>query len=138
MRVLKLSVVLLAFVLLSDLNLLQAVPADPSLSGRLIFENGDFSCDQCTVSLMSMGTRPIATAYVDLSGHFTFSNVPRGAYTIRVEIDGFEDVNQRIETYESAFETNLIVRLVRKRTSPATGANVVNLSEFLDRYPKKA
>ena len=115
--------------------------ADQSISGRFIFENGDFACGRCTVSLLASGSRPVATAYVDLSGHFTFSNVPRaGSYTVHAEIEGFEEVNQPIENLDSTSQTSVTIMLVRKRSVQLTAArsNVVNISEFLERYPKKA
>jgi Flp pilus assembly protein TadD len=122
--------------LLSNSHLSEAGQRDTSLSGRLMLENGDFDCDQCVVTLLAGGSRPVARALVDLSGHFSFSNVSRGSYIINIEIDGFEDVNQSVEAY-SASETNVMVTLVRKRPNP-TVSDVVDISEFLDRYPKKA
>jgi Flp pilus assembly protein TadD len=108
-----------------------------SVSGRLIFENGNFTCDHCVVSLLANGVRPVATTYTDLSGHFVFASVPRGSYTIHMEVDGFEDVNQQIDTGES-LEVNVLVTLNRRRPKTTGGGQVVNISEFLERYPKKA
>jgi tetratricopeptide (TPR) repeat protein len=109
---------------------------EQSLSGRLIFENGDFTCDRCVVTLLANGVRPAGTTITDLSGHFTFPNVPRGNYTIRVEIDGFEDVNQAIEAAGS--ESNVLVSVVRKRRTDAGPAQIVNVNELTERYSKKA
>ena len=114
-----------------------AAQRDQSISGRLMFENGDFTCDRCLVTLLANGTRPAGTTIADLSGHFTFVNVPKGNYTIRVEIDGFEVVNQAIETTGSG-DANVIVNLVQKRRSDAGPAQIVNVNEFTERYPKKA
>jgi tetratricopeptide (TPR) repeat protein len=113
----------------------QAAQRDQSLSGRLMFENG-FTCDRCVVSLLANGIRPVGTTIADLSGHFSFPNVPRGYYTIRVEIDGFEDVNQTVEA--TGADTNILISLVRKRRTDTGPAELVNVKEFTETYPKKA
>jgi tetratricopeptide (TPR) repeat protein len=114
-----------------------AAQRDQSISGRLIFENGDFACDRCLVTLLANGVRPAGTTIADLSGHFTFVNIPKGNYTIRVEIDGFEVVNQAIEN-TGLVDANVIINLVQKRRSAAGSAQIVNVNEFTERYPKKA
>ncbi len=138
MGFLKDSVFLAALVVLVfNPNRLQAAP-DLPISGRLIFERGDFTCDQqCTVTLLASTVRPIQTVMADLGGHFAFNVVPRGQYSIRVEIEGFETVTQQVDGVEGR-EVTIIVPLVRKSGTPANAAGVVNISEFLDRYPKKA
>src|SRR5215510_11857234 len=118
-------------------SLLDAAPA--TVSGRLIFEKGDFGCNPtCSVTLLSFGARPVQTVTTDISGHFTFVGVPRGSYTIRVEIAGFEPVTQNVDASESGMELTVIVPLIKKPTTVATGSGIVNISEFTDRYPKKA
>src|SRR6185369_16080051 len=139
MRFLKASVVVTACVLLlCHMSLLWAAGPDNSISGRLIFENGGFSCERCLVSLLASGVRPFGSAFADLDGHFTFNNVPRGSYVLRVEIEGFESVDQPIDAFDSIHEMSLMVTLVRKPSKPAAGPDVVNIAEFVDRYPKKA
>jgi len=138
MRFLRVSAILFASVLiLCDPNFGEGA-APRSISGRLMFDNGSFSCDQCLVTLLASGVRPIQTAFVDLSGRFTFSNIPAGFYTIRVEIEGFEPVNQQVEAFDGVSEVNILIPLVRKPASASKNSNVVDLSEFLGRYPKKA
>jgi tetratricopeptide (TPR) repeat protein len=113
-----------------------AVQRGPSVSGRLVFENSDFACDHCVVTLLANGVRPMGTTYIDLSGRFTFTNVPHGSYTVHVEIDGFEEVNQPVETIDG--EANIIITLVRKHKPVGNGGEVVNINEFRELYPKKA
>jgi Flp pilus assembly protein TadD len=131
--------ILSAFVfLLFSLRGLDAAPGQ-SISGRVMFEDGGFTCDrQCTVTLLISGVRPLQTVMADLSGHFTFNNVTRGPYTIRVEIDGVEAVNSPISDLDIGHD--VIVNVPRIRTAPAqsTGSPIVDVSEFLNRYPKKA
>src|SRR5215831_9817148 len=86
----------LIFLFVSTMNT-EAAQREQVISGRLISDNGDFSCDHCVVTLLASGVRPISTTYTDLSGHFTFNAVPRGMYTIHIEMDGYQDVNQAVE-----------------------------------------
>src|SRR5262245_22910241 len=125
----------LIFLFVSTMNI-EAAQREQVISGRLISDNGDFSCDHCVVTLLANGGRPIGTTYTDLSGHFTFAAVPRGTYTIHVEIDGFQDANQVVEA--GFGEANVLVTLVPRRTVVTTGSPTVDISEFRELYPKKA
>jgi Tfp pilus assembly protein PilF len=136
MRFLTPFVVLPLMLLFVSSNTNWAAQRDQVISGRLIFDNGDSSCDHCLVSLLANGVRPVGTTYADLSGHFTFTGVPRGSYTIHVELDGFQDVNQVIEA--GFGEANVMVTLVRKPAVVSTGSPIVNIAEFKELYPKKA
>jgi Flp pilus assembly protein TadD len=137
MQFLKASVILAAFALFFDSGLLDAA-AERAITGRLIFENG-FTCEQqCVVTLLSLGVRPVQTVLADLSGRFTFDRVPAGSYTIRVEIDGFEIVNQQVNDFDAGFGINIMVPAIRRSTVPSNGDHVVDVSEFIERYPKKA
>src|SRR5438876_784137 len=133
------SVVLAGFVLLLfNARLIRSEVPNQTISGTLISEHGDLSCDRCLVTLLANGVRPVATAFLDLGGHFSFPRVPRGSYTIHAEIDGFEDINQPIDANEG-LESNVTINLVRKAPQPhANNGDIVNVSEFLDAYPKKA
>src|SRR5262245_16023392 len=132
MRSLKLCVALL----LLPMALLAA--PDSTISGRLLFDNAGFSCDRCTITLLA-GMRPVATTFVDLSGYFTFNNVPRGSLTIHAEIDGFETVNYQVENNGDRVSPNVVIPVARKPVIVSkSGAGIVNISEFLERYPKKA
>jgi tetratricopeptide (TPR) repeat protein len=104
----------------------------------VIFENSNVACERCQVILLANGERPVATTYLDLGGHFAFPGVPRGLYSIRIQVEGFEEVNQPVDA--GAFsEANIMVTLVPKRRVEQTGrGQVVDISEFTDRYPKKA
>lgn len=138
MRILTAAVISVLFFLAVFRTSSASAATGQMVSGRLIFENGDFACDHCVVSLLANGVRPISTTYADLGGHFVFSNVPAGVYTIHLEIDGFEDVNQQLDTGAISLEANILITLVRKRPKVGSGGQVVNISEFLQLYPKKA
>jgi tetratricopeptide (TPR) repeat protein len=137
MRFLNASLMAALALLLS--NVITAVAAGDTITGHLIFEDLHFSCEsQCMVTLLASGVRPVQTVLADFSGRFVFGRVPPGPYTIRVEIDGFQAVNQSIDARDAAFDIGIYVPLVRKTAVRSANGNVVDVSEFLDRYPKKA
>jgi Flp pilus assembly protein TadD len=143
MRFLRMSPVVTAFVLLLCASKLLHAAPDSSFSGRLVFDVGSFSCDQqCRVTLLSLGARPVETVFADLAGNFTFHAVPRGNYSIRVEIDGYEPLIYPIRDTEAAYGITINVPLTRRSVATAVNkgadADVVNVSEFLQRYPKRA
>jgi tetratricopeptide (TPR) repeat protein len=108
-----------------------------TISGRLVFDNG-YACDrQCTVTLLLAGMRPVQTVTPDLAGHFVFNGVPLGSYSIRVDIDGFESVTQSVRDVDG-MEPMIMISLVRKPTAQSSGGQVVDVSQYLERYPKKA
>src|SRR5712691_4570010 len=141
MRPIKAFVVLAGFVfLLFNASLIRAAAPEQTISGTLFSENGEVSCEHCLISLLANGNRPVATTYLDLGSHFTFKGVPQGSYTIHAEIEGFEDVNQDVDARGGfGLDTNLIITLVRKpAVSRSSNSDIVNVSEFLEGYPKKA
>jgi superkiller protein 3 len=86
-----------------------------------------------------MGGRPVQTVFTDLGGRFSFDNVPRGSYSIRVEIDGFDTVTQPLQDYDLGMNVTVFVPLNRKpSTTTSGGGQTVDVSEYLKRYPKKA
>jgi Tfp pilus assembly protein PilF len=138
MRFFRLSAILSAFALLVCSSNLVEGAIDQSISGRLLFEGGEVRCEQqCRVTLLASGLRPVQTVFADLGGRFVFYNVPRGFYTIRVEIDGIDPVTQVLQGSDTS-EVTVIVPLGRRTKVVSNGTNVVDVSEFLERYPKKA
>ena len=138
MRFLKGSAILPALVLvLCNSNLVWA--AQQQISGRFVFDNSGFACDtQCVVTLLASGVRPIQTVMADFSGRFTFNSAPSGIYTIRLEIDGVETLTQQVDTRDGINDLTIMVPVPRKSTVPSGGSDIVDVSEFLGRYPKKA
>ncbi|HYR91686.1 MAG TPA: tetratricopeptide repeat protein [Terriglobia bacterium] len=115
-----------------------ATVADISITGRLVFDNGDFGPEATAVTLMQGGAT-VATSYTDGSGYFAFRNIRPGAYIIHVEADGFEEVNQPLDLLERSWGTNTNIMLTRTRKVIRRGqSSTVDVSEFHDKYPKKA
>lgn len=138
MPALKATVILTLTILLFHSPLLEA--ADRSVAGRLVFDVSNFVCEQqCLVTLVAFGGRPMETVSADLSGRFSFTLIPRGPFSVRVEIEGFDGVTQSYREYEPGFALDVQIPLRRKQAETVTGGPaVVNVSEFLDLYPKKA
>src|SRR5262245_49268138 len=101
------SLIFAAFALLL-LNTSPAQSATDAISGHLIFDDATFSCtqQQCVVTLLAAGVRPVQTVMADLGGNFTFTNVPRGSYMVRVEIEGYQPVTQPAEV---GFDRSVII-----------------------------
>ena len=149
MRFLTPLVILAAcFALICNSNVVQAAE-ERTIAGRLIFENSNFSCEQqCVVTLLAMGVRPVQTVFAGFGGQFAFRNVPRGDYTIKIDIDGFGTVSQAIRDYDAGFSVNIFIPLARQTTigasgpvaasSTGTAPNVVDVTELPGQYPKKA
>jgi Flp pilus assembly protein TadD len=138
MRFLKSAVLVAACAVLLSVSMSAAAGAGQSLSGRVIFENLEFACDpQCVITLLASGVRPVQTVYADLAGNFTFTNVGQGPFSIRVEINGVEAANQPIDAFGGGRVT-IMVPLARKPEARDGNAPIVDVSEFLNQYPKKA
>jgi Tfp pilus assembly protein PilF len=121
-------------------SLLGAPVPEQTISGTLMSESGSFSCEHCLITLLATGGRPAATTYTDSAGHFSFQSVPAGSYIIHAEIEGFEEVNQPVDaTNGVGLSANVLITVARRggHAVPINGG-IVNVSEMLDAYPKKA
>jgi tetratricopeptide (TPR) repeat protein len=118
---------------------LLAEPGTTQLSGRIWSPYGQTPCDLCTLSLESGGIR-IASTFTDGAGTFTFNNVRPGSYVIRGTVDGFNDIEVRVDVNSAGALSPLTIILEPKASvpTPSTGPPVVDVSSLMDRYPKKA
>ncbi|MBI4471444.1 MAG: carboxypeptidase regulatory-like domain-containing protein, partial [Acidobacteria bacterium] len=109
------------------------------ISGRVVFDNRE-GCGGCEVRIELGGPRPTASTYADPNGHFMFTGLRPGSYMLRVIVDGIEETEQALEVYENMIQASITIPISRRvivRREPA-GSPVVDVSQFLDRYPKKA
>src|ERR1700747_3029750 len=97
MPFIKASFVAIFIGLVSSAAALGAPVPQQTISGTILSERGEFSCEHCLVTLLATGGRPVATTYLDSGGHFAFQGVPPGSYIIHAEIEGFEEVNQPVD-----------------------------------------
>jgi Flp pilus assembly protein TadD len=138
----KASGAVLAFVVLMLLAVTSTQAAAPAraLSGKLVFETAGVSCNPCQVTLISPSGQPIGMTFTDSSGNFSFENVQPGSYTIHIEIDGFEKIDQDVN-FTDGFGAGPATILVTPKPVAASDkgkAAIVDASEFLSAYPKKA
>lgn len=119
----------------------QAAIQEQTLTGNISFDSGQFLCDHCLVQLFLAGGQPLASTFVDTLGTFTFRNVRPGTYTVHVEADGFDDADQTVEVYENSVIGNQVSIVLRRKFAMVQqnrDSAVVDVSQFLERYSKKA
>jgi tetratricopeptide (TPR) repeat protein len=111
-----------------------------SFKGQLVFENVGMSCNPCRVSLMRQTGQPVAMTITDTAGNFIFDNVEPGTYTIQVEIDGFKRIEQDVNVSEGLAGGTATILVAPQRTASATAerAGIIDVSQYLSGYPKKA
>jgi superkiller protein 3 len=87
----------------------------------------------------------IATTYTDSIGNFEFRNVQPGTYFISVNADGYDEVRQAVEVYNSANGlSNVSIFLARKDgsrdKSPLDSADpdIIDVSQMKENFPRKA
>ena len=112
---------------------------DRAITGKLMFDQGA-SCETVKVELEVSEMQPIESVYADPSCSFRFMQPVPGSYLIHVDVDGYEEVHQRVDSTDTA-GMNVIQmipapgRITRRVQRTAPSADV---SEFLDQYPHKA
>jgi tetratricopeptide (TPR) repeat protein len=98
-----------------------------SVKGSVVFDNS-ISYQPVVVHLEPLSSRPVETVGTDESGNFTFGGVPEGTYYIRVKVEGFEEIAQRIEV--PALDRSVTILLQRKAEKPLSEVEVGNGIEF--------
>ena len=140
MRFARKSVVfVLSLTLVTAVWIEAAAQSEGGVSGTVLSENGAFLPAMTLVTLTQTGVT-VAAAYTDAAGRFTFRGVPPGSYTIHISVDGYEKTSQAVEVSQyDGFAPESIVMLTRKHEviRPNT-PHTIDISQFLERYPKKA
>jgi len=141
MQLVKASAAVIIFVgLMLTTASTQAAPVR-SVKGQLVFETPGVSCNPCRVSLIRAVGQPVGMTLTDSAGNFTFDNVEPGSYTIRIEIDGYDKVDQELDLADSltaGATATILVAPRRLASGGAEGAGTIDASEYLSGYPKKA
>jgi Tfp pilus assembly protein PilF len=109
-----------------------------NIGGKLIYLYQQAPCERCEVLLESNGI-PVGSVFSDAVGNFVFTGLRAGSYTLKVELQGFEKVEQRVEV-SNLFDATTIVMLTPKTAVGGDSDNhdVVHVSTYLDQYPEKA
>jgi Flp pilus assembly protein TadD len=120
---------------------------DHSVSGRLLV-GGGVSCDRLLLELQIQGMQTVETTYSDPTCTFKFGSVPAGLYTIHIDADGYDEVSQVVELFEGAGALGITnIQLVpapgregahSRQTTVSNGKPVVDVSEIMAQYPRKA
>jgi Tfp pilus assembly protein PilF len=132
---------ILVLMLMIFTSIPEAAAAGRELSGKLIFEAAGVSCNPCRVTLLASSGQPMGMAFADSAGNFTFENIQPGAYMVQVELEGFEKIEQDINVAEGFGGGTTVTVLVTPKpvaSSDRSQSPVVDASEFLSAYPKKA
>src|SRR2546426_11331456 len=120
----KTSFLLAAFILfVCSATVFGATAPEQAISGTLMAEGGNFSCEHCQVTLLANGGRPVATTYTDTAGHCSFQPVPAGSYMIHAEIEGFEDGSQPIDGSEIGGLSPKVLATPAPKGGPRAAAN---------------
>src|SRR5689334_15129932 len=69
---------------------------DRSISGKLIFDTGA-TCDRVKVELEVAEMQAVETVYADPTCTFKFLQPGNANYLIHVDVDGYEEIHQRVE-----------------------------------------
>ena len=113
---------------------------DGAINGRLVF-GGSVSCDRVVVELERVENQPIDYTFADMGCGFRFDRVTKGNYFIHVKIDGYSDVRQAVDVGEGGMSAApLIITMspAPTRISRQKTGNIVDASELLEQYPRKA
>lgn len=114
-----------------------------SILGEIRMSRGDLPPQRIKVTLHTRGIT-VDTIYSDDSGRFTFQNLPGNPYIIIIDEEGYRRIEERVLVMPSVranTPVSLTLQPLATREEPAAGVeganpNVVNVAEFLDRYPK--
>lgn len=110
-----------------------------SISGRVLFPNGNSVNQSVRISLETMrGIR--SSVYTDNQGQFIFRGLPAGIYQVVVDAGNsqFEVTSARIEVFPgSPALLNIVLKERKSSTQSMSGGSIVSTSE-LDKAPPKA
>src|SRR5207244_10723704 len=89
------------FILMTCSSLGLAQRSEPALSsslaGQIVLSVNGGLKKPVLVLLDHSGSKKDQRTDTDLRGNFEFRNVPKGSYNIRVRLEGFENVNYRVD-----------------------------------------
>ena len=127
-----------AFILMisSSLGLAQRsdLVSSSSIDGQIVRYGG--LKQPVLVLLDHSGSTKDQRTFTDLRGNFEFRNVPKGSYNIRVRLEGFENVNYRVDVPGTPY---VFVFLNSSHGPAALGRNrVVDIRQLTANIPKQA
>jgi len=141
MRCIRRSALLWTFLALTPLGGWAQDTRQNSISGRLILNQTGVSCERIQVELERVEMQPIV--FADSSCNFRFTQVKSGSYIVHVNVEGFAEVRQPVEFFDSRTPNSpLLIQMerasVRVVQKPAGNEHLVDVTEILDQHPRKA
>jgi tetratricopeptide (TPR) repeat protein len=114
---------------------------DRTISGKLIFDTGA-TCERVRVELEVAEMQPIETVYADPTCTFKFLQPGNGNYLIHIDVDGYEEIHQRVEASGVDGDGYSVIQMIPAPGRVSTKAEhtqaSVDVSEMMNQYPKKA
>jgi Flp pilus assembly protein TadD len=113
-----------------------------SITGRIIVPVAAFE-GMFEVRLVQNLEQPVQAMVADSLGRFRFTGLARGTYYILVNIDGFEDVRQRVDVGSGDTIVNIILDFKEERiVKPPTDfsgedLDVIDVTELTKSYPSQ-
>ena len=135
-------VVRFTFILVTCSSLALAQRSEPAstsaVGGQIVISGKSSPKDPVLVLLDHSGSRHEQRTSTDLHGYFEFHNVPQGSYTIRVRLEGFENVNYPVDVPGMPYV--FIFLNGRSARGPAAlgGNRVVDIRQLTANIPKQA
>ncbi|HXE90165.1 MAG TPA: tetratricopeptide repeat protein [Terriglobales bacterium] len=105
---------------------------------------GDLPPQRIRVSLYTRGIQ-VDSIYTDDSGRFVFQNLPANPYILVIDEEGYRRIEERVIVMPAVRQNTsvfLTLQPLATREEPVAAGivganpNVVNVAEFLNRYPK--
>jgi len=130
------------FILMTCSSLGLAQRSEPALSsslaGQIVLSVNGGLKKPVLVLLDHSGSKKDQRTDTDLRGNFEFRNVPKGSYNIRVRLEGFENVNYRVDVPGTPYV--FIFLNVSAAHGPAAlgGKRVVDVRQLTADIPKQA
>ena len=115
-----------------------------SIRGRLLLSTGQDVDQRMEVRLERTAMQLVSTTYTDTIGNFEFRGLQAGTYYVVVNAEGFEDVRQSVDLYNTADGFSNVSIFLNKKSSlreaktglDAADPDIVDVSQL--NLPKKA
>ena len=132
-----------AFILMTCSSPVSAQGSEPASSfavgGQIVLSEGGLK-RPVLMMLNHSGFRNDQRTLTDLHGNFEFRNVPKGAYNIRVRLEGFENVNYRVDVPGTPYVFIFLNGSAVHARGPDTlgGNHIVDVRQLTANIPKQA
>ena len=130
------------FILMTGSSFGLAQPSESAsafaIGGQIVLSVSGGLKEPVLVLLDHSGSKKDQRTFTDLRGNFEFRNVPKGSYNIRVRLEGFENVNYRVDVPGTPYV--FIFLNVSAAHGPAAlgGKRVVDVRQLTADIPKQA